>query len=193
MDPVKTLAEPPRVALAPVDGTLNVTVTFGTGLPEPSVTMATTGFVKAVLIWAVCPTPLDAATVAGAPAVLTSEKLPGEAPAALATTLKDPAMEFARMAGEVAWPVPSVDALVVRPPLKLPLAPELGAVNVTVVPETELPNESFTLATSGREKGVLTVALWGAPVEAVTVAAPPGVLVSENVAGVSPETVPVTM
>jgi hypothetical protein len=64
---------------------------------------------------------------------------------------------------------------------KLPLAPELGALNVTETPGTGLPSMSFTTATSLFEKAVPTVAdcpepettamLVAAPEETVTVRA----------------------
>jgi hypothetical protein len=46
---------------------------------------------------------------------------------------------------------------------KVPDAPELGAVNVTLTPETPLPPEAVTFATSGEPKALFTVAVWGVP------------------------------
>ena len=60
-------------------------------------------------------------------------------------------------------------ALLVVPPivpvvlLNEPLAPLPGAVNVTLVPATTLPNESVTVATSAFANAVLTVAIGPSP------------------------------
>jgi hypothetical protein len=48
----------------------------------------------------------------------------------------------------------------------VPEAPEVGAVNVTLTPETPVPPEAVTFATRGEPKAVCTVALWGVPDEA---------------------------
>ena len=79
-------------------------------------------------------------------------------------------------------------------PLNVPLAPLVGAVNVTVTPGTGFPPLSFTVACNGEAKAVVMVAFWGVPPVAVIVAGAPTVFVSENVAGVAiPVTVPVTL
>jgi hypothetical protein len=73
---------------------------------------------------------------------------------------------FAVKIADVATP----DALVMAlftPPAKLPLAPDAGAVKVTVTPLTGLPLPSFTVATSGSAKGVLAPAVCPDPLVAV--------------------------
>ena len=90
------------MALAPLDGAANVTVTDGTGLPDESVTVATRGEVNALPMIADCPVPAAETIFAAAPALLTNGKLPDEAPVALATMLYDPATVFAVNAAEVA-------------------------------------------------------------------------------------------
>ncbi len=72
-------------------------------------------------------------------------------------------------------------------------APPSGEVNVTDTPDTGLPPESFTMATSGFVKAVLTAALWPLPLLTAIVAAAPAVLVSVNVADVAPGTEAVTL
>jgi hypothetical protein len=79
----------------------------------------------------------------------------------------------------------SVTADVLAEPLKLPLAPLPGAVNVTVTPETGFPLVSFTWAFNATAKTLLTVALCGVPAVAVMLAAGPAVFVKLNVAGVA--------
>jgi hypothetical protein len=79
-----------KVPLAPVAGAVNVTDTpaTGTGLPPLSTTVATSGFVNAVLITALCPLPLVALTAAAAPAVFVRLKLAVvDAPVAAADTV----------------------------------------------------------------------------------------------------------
>jgi hypothetical protein len=70
---------PANVPLAPLPGAANVTVTPLTGLPPESRTVATSGFVNAVLIGALCGVPLVAVIEAGAPAVLVNAKFAGAA------------------------------------------------------------------------------------------------------------------
>ena len=52
---------------------------------------------------------------------------------------------------------------VVEPPVKVPLGPLPGAVNVTVAPLTRFPPESFTVATSRLAKVVPIAVLCGVP------------------------------
>jgi len=85
---------------------------------------------------------------------------------------------------DVATPEALVTA-VLTPPAKVPLGPEPGAVNVTVTPLTGLPLASFTVATNGAAKGVVTAALCPEPLVAVIDAAGPAVLVSAKLAGVA--------
>jgi hypothetical protein len=97
-------------------------------------------------------------------------------------------------AGAVATPLPFVTAVAVNDPLNAPLAPVLGAVNVTVTPLTGLLFESFTVACSAVPKFVLTVALWGVPAVALMLAAAPAAFVKLKLAAVpTPGTVAVTV
>jgi hypothetical protein len=59
---------------------------------------------------------------------------------ALAVTEYVPLVVFAVKTGEIASPLEFDDTwAVVEPPAKVPLAPVVGAVKVTVTPETGLP------------------------------------------------------
>ena len=78
--------DPPNVALAPLAGAVNVTVTPATGLP-PLSTVACSPAPNAVVTFALCGVPAVAATVGGS-AVFVSAKLPVVAPPlTLATTV----------------------------------------------------------------------------------------------------------
>ena len=84
-----------------------------------------------------------------------------------------------------------VTAVVVNPPAKVPLAPLVGAVKVTVTPLTGLLLASLTVADSAVAKLVFTVALCGVPAVAVMLAGGPGTeaFVRLKLAGVAtPET-----
>ena len=76
-------------------------------------------------------------------------------------------------------------AVAVAEPLKLALAPVVGAVNVTVTPPTGLLPASRTVACSAVANAVLIAALCGVPAVAVTLAAAPAVLVRLKLAGVA--------
>jgi hypothetical protein len=54
-----------------------------------------------------------------------------------------------------------------------PDAPDVGAVKVTLAPETGLPYVSVTFATSGDPKAVWTVADWGEPEDSAIAAGGP--------------------
>ena len=56
------------------------------------------------------------------------------------------------------------------PPAKLPPAPLLGGVKVTVTPFTGVPLAFVTVTTKGAGKGVLMAALCGVPLVAVILA-----------------------
>jgi hypothetical protein len=84
---VAVFTPPAKVPLAPLAGGANVTTTPLTGLLPASVTVATKGAAKAVLIVALCPEPLVTATFVGVPDVFVREKFAEVAPVALATTL----------------------------------------------------------------------------------------------------------
>ena len=119
--------------------------------------------------------------MAAGPAVLVSAKLAGVAiPVADAVILKAPAVVFAVNAAEVASPVDEVIAVLVEAPPKLALAPEPGAVKVTVTPDTGFPSESFTVATSGLEKAVLIWEVCGVPLVGAIATAGPARFVSEK-------------
>ena len=83
--------------------------------------------------------------------------------------------------------------MVAVPLLKVPDAPVAGALKTTFVPETGLPNASFTVTASGFVKAALTVADCGVvPAFAVMDAAAPPVFVSEKLT-VTPAATAVTM
>ena len=67
-----------KVPEAPVAGAVNVTVTPGTGFPEPSFTSAAICVAKAVPTVADCTDPAETVTCDGEPTVLVSEKSAGE-------------------------------------------------------------------------------------------------------------------
>ena len=109
----------------------------------------------------------------------------GVAPNAEATTVYVPAVPLA-FAVTVASPVAPV---VAGDPVITADAPVAAGVNVTAIPGTTLPPESFTTATSGDTKDVPTAALWPLPLLTLMVAAAPTLFVSENTAGTSTPTV----
>jgi hypothetical protein len=80
--------------------------------------------------------------------------------------------------GDAATPEVLVSRVaVIPPPAKVPLAPEAGALNVTLTPETGLPLASFTVTTNGLLKAWVTGALCPPPEVAVMVEAGPAVFV----------------
>ena len=84
--------------------------------------------------------------------------------------------------GEVALPEPSVVTVAeVPPPAKVPLAPLAGAVNTTVTPLAGFPPKSFTVATKGAAKAVLTCVDCPLPLVAVIDVGGPTVFVTLNV------------
>ena len=103
-------------------------------------------------------------------------------------------MLFAVKADAVAMPAALVVAVAVKvAPVKAPLGPVAGAVNVTVTPLTGLFEASFTVACNCAAKAVFTVALCGVPAVAVILAAGPARFVREKLAGeATPETEAVT-
>lgn len=107
-----------------------------------------------------------------------------ETPATLAVTWYEPATLLAVKAGAVAMPEPSVIA-VVMPPAKLPLAPNAGAVKVTVALDTGLLPESSTWTCRPVRYVVKMVALCGVPAVAVIVAGAPERLATEKLAGLA--------
>ena len=95
----------------------------------------------------------------------------------------------------MALPEPSVTTFaVVLPPVKVPLAPEDGAVNATEILGTGLLLASSTVAWNAIAKGVPARALWGVPAVAVMDTGGPARLVSKKLAGVAtPTTAAVTV
>jgi hypothetical protein len=93
-------------------------------------------------------------------------------------------------AGAVATPLEFVDAAAVAEPLKLALAPELGAVNVTVTPLTGLPLAFVTVAWRAVAKAMFTVALCGVPAVAVMFAGVAPMFVKLKLAGVATPLIP---
>ena len=85
---VTAVADPPKVALAPLDGAVNVTVTPLTGLPPASFTVACSAVAKALLIAALCGVPAVAVMLLAPPPTLVRLKVAVLAkPATLAVTL----------------------------------------------------------------------------------------------------------
>ena len=81
------LTPPAKVPLAPLPGTVNVTVTPLTGLPPASRTVACNSDAKAVLITALCGVPPVGVIVDGGPGVLVSWKVAGAEPVNEAVTV----------------------------------------------------------------------------------------------------------
>ena len=157
------VAEPPvNVPLAPLAGAANVTFTLATGLLVASYTVAWKGFVKATFVAVLCGVPPVAVTVAGVPTSVrfVSKKFAGVVtPDAVAVTVYGPpATPFALNVGAVATPCVFVTTIAVdEPPINVPLAPVLGAANVTMIPFAGFP-PLVTVAASGAN---------GEPVEAL--------------------------
>ena len=135
--------------------------------------------------------PAFAVRVVAVPGALVSEYVADvPMPAAEALTLYDPATEFAVKSGAIAIPfAPDVAVVDVSPPVNVPLAPVVGAENVTTTPLTGLLNSSLTVACNPIGKSVLIGVDCGVPAVAAMVKAAPAVFVNENVAGVvTPDT-----
>jgi hypothetical protein len=103
-------------------------------------------------------------------------------------------VELAVNAGDVACPFdPVVAVAVAPPPAKVPLAPDAGAVKVTVAPLVGDPLV-VTVATNGAANAAPTVALCGEPLVADIATVAAAVLVKLKLAGVvAPETDAVTV
>ena len=167
---VAVLTPPANVPVAPDVGALKVTTTPLTGFEWLSTTVATSGFGNAALTCTLWPEPLVAVMADGAPAVeasdvLVSMKLAAEvAPGAVAVTVYAPMVVPAEKAADVATPLALVIAVVV-PFANAPLAPEDGAVKVTVTPAVGVPFV-VTVATRGAVNAAPTAALWPDPLVA---------------------------
>jgi hypothetical protein len=170
---------PANVPPAPEAGALKVTLTPETKLPLASFTVAMSGLLKAVLIRVLWPPPDVAVILPGAPAVLVKAKeTKAVRPLAEAVTEYAPAVALAVKMGEVATPEVLVSRVAAVPlPANIPLAPEAGALKVTLTPETGLPLVSLTVATNGLLKAWLTCALCPPPEVAVMVEAGPAAFV----------------
>ncbi len=75
MAPVNVTPVPLNAPLAPVEGAVNVTDTFGTGLLKLSNTLACSGLVNCVPTCALCGVPPVADTITAAPAALAMLKV----------------------------------------------------------------------------------------------------------------------
>ena len=94
-----------------------------------------------------------------------------------ATMYGPPAVALAVKAKAVATPfAPVVAVLLVLPLAKVPDAPEVGAVKVTLAPGTGLPNASATITASCVPKAAPTGADCGVPEATTIVAAAPKLL-----------------
>jgi hypothetical protein len=176
-----------NVPLAPDAGAAKVTLTPPSGEPF-CVTAAIRGNPNAVPTCALCGDPLPTLiAVTGAAEEFVRLKFAGDAaPGTAAVTAYGPAaVEFAVNVDEVALPFASVVCVSVFVLLleNVPLAPDAGAVKVTVAPLSGEPFES-TVATSGAKKAIPVCALCGVPVSgAMVIVGGATVLVKENVAG----------
>jgi hypothetical protein len=192
--PVKVTAPPANVPLAPVGGAVNNTDTFGTGLLKLSTTVACSGLVNCVTIWALCDVPPVADTANAAPAVFVRLKLALN-DAVVAVIAYPPAFvlavktEVAKTPDEFVIPVN-----VTAPPTNVPLAPLLGAVKVTDAFGTGFPSPSRTVACNTAANAVFTVALCEFPPVGLMDPAAPAVFVRKKSATVgTPETDAVTV
>jgi hypothetical protein len=167
---VVLVVESVNTPLAPDPGAVKVTTTPLTGFEPLSTTVAARFVANAVLTVVLCGVPAVAVIVAAAPALFVRPKLAGAvAPVALAVTVYTPAVPFAVNVDDVATPLAFVVSVSVAvPPANVPLAPDPGAVNVTVTPLLGVPLVD-TVATSGAANAVLTVALCPDPLVAAIV------------------------
>ena len=181
---------------APDPGAVNVTFTPLTGLLEASFTVTANAFANAALIVADCGVvPAFAVIVVAAPALLVNEKFTVVRPVAVAVTVYGPpAVAFAVNAAEATPDAFVATTIVAVLLLKVPEAPEPGAVNVTFTPLTGLLPESFTVTASAFANPVLIVADCGVvPAFAVIVDAAPALLVNEKLTVVRPVAAAVTV
>jgi hypothetical protein len=176
-----------KVPLKPDPGAVNVTFTPDTGLFEASFTVTASAFVNAVLTVADCGVvPALAVIVLAAPAVLVRLKFTAVTPVAVAVTVYGPPAMALALNGALATPLAFVTTVMVAVLLlNTPLAPEPGAVNVTVTPETGLLEASFTVTASAFVNAVLIAVDCGVvPALAVIELAAPAVFVKLKFTGV---------
>ena len=141
-------------------GAVKVTFTPDIGLLPASFTVTASATPKAVLMVADCGVvPALAVIEAGVPPVFVSEKLTVVSPLAAAVTVYGPPDVPLAVNGADATPEPFVATIIVVVLLlKVPDAPEEGAVKVTFTPERGLLLASFTVTASATPKAVLMVA-----------------------------------
>jgi hypothetical protein len=170
---VTVVSPPVNVPLAPLVGAVNVTTAPLTGLLPASVIVACSGVAKPVLMVAVCPAPVVAVMLAAAPVRFVKENVV-ETPFTAAPTTYCPTLLLAVNVGAVATPWALLVAVaVVCPPVNVPLAPLVGAVNVTTAPLTGLLLASVTVACSGVAKLALIAALCPVPASSAMLAGAP--------------------
>src|SRR4029077_9284265 len=130
------------------------------GLLPESFTVTARALAKAVLIAADCGVvPAFAVIVEAAPPVFVSEKFTVVSPIAAAVTVYGPPVVAFAVNGADATPDAFVATVIVAVLLlKIPDAPEPGAVNVTFTPDTGLLPASFTVTASALAKAVLIAA-----------------------------------
>ena len=177
---VCTVAFPGNVPLAPEAGAVNVTLAPETRLPYASFTVATSGLLNALFTCALWPPPDVAVILAGEPAVFVRPKEVDRLFTDAVTPYGPPAMVFAVKPVEATPEALVCTVAVVTFPGNVPLAPEAGAVKVTLAPETGLPLASVTVATSGLLNALLTWALWPPPDVGVMPAGAPATTVMLN-------------
>lgn len=127
------------------------------------------------------PEPVPSRTTVTDTGLFVRAKFAGVAPVTEPTTLYAPAVVLAVNVDDVAMPLAFVVSLSVarRELLKVPEAPEEGAVNLTVTPESALPDASFTSAASGVAKAEPTVCDCGEdPATVCTLAGAPALMVT---------------
>jgi hypothetical protein len=146
------------VAVAPVAGAANVTVTPLTAVPAAFFTVTCSATGKTVATAADCGVPPVAEMLAGEPDVFVSEKEVEKLPV-VAVTIKLPAVALA-VAVTLARPEALVTAVVLD---NVALAPLAGAANVTVAPDTGVPAASFTRACKALPNAVPTAVDCGVP------------------------------
>ena len=181
---VPTFVPPAKLPLAPPAGAVNVTTTPLSGEPL-FVTFATSGWANAVLMVALWGVPLTAVTNSVTGLLVRVKFAAVDAPAAVADTVYVPVFPFAVNVEAVAMPFELVIDVVVLVALslKVPLAPDNGAVNVTSTPLVGTP-AVVTVATSGAAKLELITVLCGVPLVAVMISPVEAVLVRLKFAGV---------
>ena len=185
-----------KIPEAPDPGAVNVTFTPLTGLLPASFTVTANGFANAVMIVADCGVvPPFAVMLAGAAVRLVNEKFTVVRPVAAAVTVYGPPAVASAVKGADATPDAFVATVIVAVLLlKVPEAPDPGAVNVTFTPLTGLLPASFTVTARGFVNAVLIAVDCGvAPAFAPIVTAMPAVLVSEKFTVVRPVAAAVTV